>query len=222
MESAALLGFARRLDLLDDDYYLRLRAGETRKRAEVIASGIGYGGDPAALVREVFDRIDAYDDPDAKKIWVECIRRKSSTVLDIACISLPDTPVEPPDGSGQEDAIRSLTNAVLALAHDANERCTIAQERFLGVCELYMESAVAQREAEVLLSMQRGDDHDEGIGKAIEMFAPLVPVLAARLLPGKPGDASEGEGEGTEAAPVVAAPKKRAVKAPATTKKRTR
>jgi len=214
VESAGLLGFARRLDTQNEDFYLRLRAGDTRKRAEVIASGIEYGGDPASLVREIWDRIDAYDDPECPKVWVEAIRNKTSTVLDVACISLPETPQDLVAVSGEARAIEALTSAVLSLAHDAAESNRIANERFLSMVTVLMESKIAETESRMLVEANYAGQKGADMSQAIEVFGGLVPAVAGLLL------AKAEAAKAKEPEPVVAPPKKPARRASAKKKKK--
>jgi len=180
-----LADFCKRVCAITDDpnasMYLRLRTGRARKSAETIASGIECTGVQAfAMERILLERIQSAggDDP----VWIEAIAHGSSQIRDSIKIAA-DEPIDP-DARPLDMAgvVSTLTEAVLALALRAEERADRASQNNMestgAFLRTFQEYAMLKGE---LASADQGGDY----AQALAMFAPLMPVLAAKLSPEK-------------------------------------
>jgi len=173
-----LVNFTRRALNFDteSEVYIRLRSGPNRRQAKKIASGIDLDGqDCANLSRDLMTRCKSVEgDP----VWVELLESGGTEILD--SVYLPN-PLEV-DVSEFENAgsIANLAKVCADMARSADMRADLAQDRLLQMMRISMEFHRTAVEAESNLMIEQSEKTGD-MDRALEMMAPLLPIVAAKL-----------------------------------------
>lgn len=170
--------------------YVRLRVGENRRTAQLIASRIeATGRDPVELATELQDRID---NSGIEAIWVEAMHRGQTNPTDSFRV-----PRREEDNQKEAPADR-MAVVVERMARSADERaagaefrCQQAHERMLDLVETIWTERIKLRELEL--------NAGGGMAEALKMAAPVLAMGAAKLLSGQsdePEDSRDNEQPG--------------------------
>ncbi len=174
-----LASFCERISRETDDdertCYVRLRVGENRRTAQLIASRIpATGRDPVELATELQDRID---NSGIEAIWVEAMHRGQTNPTDSFRV-----PRREEDNQKEAPADR-MAVVVERMARSADERaagaefrCQQAHERMLDLVETIWTERIKLREMELSAG--------GGMAEALKMAAPVLAMGAAKLLSG--------------------------------------
>lgn len=188
MLNELIAGFSQRVSELETDrsVYVRIKQGKTRKRSDVVISGI-HVIDAGSLADELEGRlVSLRPDPD-EKIYVEAMEKGSSHCFD--CLHLkPDDLMDPDDeefGGVQQDAIgaafMALAGTVERLAISADTRASQSNERFLAAMQSTLELQAIAIEAETRLEMVDESAKDGAFNEAAGIFGPLIPAVLEKL-----------------------------------------
>lgn len=188
MLNELIAGFSQRVSELDTDksVYVRIKQGKTRKRSDVVISGI-HVIDAGSLADELEGRlVSLRPDPD-EKIYVEAMEKGSSHCFD--CLHLkPDDLMDPDEDEFdgvQQDAIgvafMALAGTVERLAISADTRASQSNERFLAAMQSTLELQAIAIEAETRLDMVEESTKDGALNEAAGIFGPLIPAVIEKL-----------------------------------------
>lgn len=173
-----LVSFTRRALNLDVDHelYVRIRSGPNRRQAKKIASGIDIADqDPANFARELMTRCRSVEgDP----VWIELLETGGSEVLDSVYLSNP-VESEYPEMEAAT-SVANLARVCADMARSADMRADLAQDRLLQMMRLSMDFHRSAVEAESNLMIEQSTDTSQ-MEKALEMMAPIMPLLALKL-----------------------------------------
>ncbi len=228
MHNLAITAFLNRIHTVheaqDDEgeFYLRLRVGESRRKAQLIHSNISIIADTESMVDELKGYFEGWVWEEGDRCFIELMKARKSNPLDVVAVLPEDVvEIEPEDEVeefAEDSSVRILTEAVVKLAEDANHRATVSQERFLGAVESMVDASIEMAHAQAQLAVNKNEDDPAWI-KAITAispaFGPLVGDIAKKmqekpeikeLVEDSQTRATETEEEKAETPPIVASP----------------
>jgi hypothetical protein len=155
--------------------YVRLRVGENRRTAQLIASRIPASGcDPVELANELQDRID---NSGIEAIWIEAMQKGLTNPTDSFRV-----PRREEDDKTEAPADR-MALVVERMARSADERAAGAEYRLQMANESIM-ALMSDIWAERLKMKEMEMDSGGGMIEALKMAAPVLAIGATRLLNG--------------------------------------
>jgi hypothetical protein len=174
-----LASFCERVSIaIDEDSpgaYLRIRVGDSRRTAQLVASRIEVTGrDPVALSQEIEGRVDALGDD---CVWVEAITHGTTNPTDTLRIPRRD------DGPAKAGTEQHLACVIERMARNADDRASASefrmnqvQDRMFGLITAVWEERMKVAELTLLGSAP------SGLQSALEVAKPVLAVAASRLL----------------------------------------
>lgn len=174
----------------EKDIYVRIKQGKTRKRSDVVISGIEVI-DAGSLADELESRLSSLRPDPEEKIYVEAMQKGSSQCFD--CLHLkPEDLFDRQDeelggypGDAMGGAFTALAATVERLALSSDARCSQAQERLLSALTSILELQAIGIEAETRLDMASESQEKSAMSEAAAMFGPLIPIVVDKLGAGK-------------------------------------
>jgi hypothetical protein len=173
--------------------YVRLRLGDNRRTAQLIASRIeATDADPVELANELQDRID---NAGTETVWIEAMQKGLTNPTDSFRVPRRDD-----DDTNKDAPADRMALVVERMARSADERAAgaeyrlqMANESLMSLMETVFNERLKLRELE--LSSDGG-----GMAEALKMAAPVLAMGAARLLKGPtpPPTPAEPDGNTTE------------------------
>lgn len=179
-----LTEFCRRVTCLHEDpnelWYLRAKVGRTRKSAEMIFSGwIITGDQPLKIERELEERLRAVGGEEP--VWIEALQKNTSQIKDCLKIEPSEAPEQAPGDRSSSYNLDVLCNVLKDVVLAEQRRGQILSSQLM---EAQGQLMLAWKET-IYLSATAGQDDSSDMQQAIAAFAPMVPIIAAKLGEGK-------------------------------------
>jgi len=185
--SEILAGFCQRVSEIESDKvtYVRIKVGKSRRRADVVISGIQII-DAGQLCDELQGRLMSLRPEDDERIYVEAMVKGSTSCFD--CLHLKPSDLEDEDefagdlgGDPMAASFAALSGVVERLAINADLRASQSHERLLAALESILSLQAMAIEAETRLEYAGEEKQRGAMGEAADIFGPLVPLVVEKL-----------------------------------------
>lgn len=189
MQNVAISAFLERVNNQEDfeGLYLRLRAGPSRRKAQLIHSNIEIQPDTESMLDEIQGYFEGWVWEDGDRCFIELMKARSTNPLDVVAV-LPSDIVEmeeeEPEDFVEESAIKTLTDALVTMSMDANHRASISQQRFLQAVETMVDTSIEMAHAQAQLAVEKREEVPNwvtALSAISPAFGPLVGDIAKKL-----------------------------------------
>lgn len=193
MINHALSAFLDRIHTRDDQdgLYLRVKAGASRRKSELVHSNIPIVLDSESMFMELQGYLEGWVWEEGEKCFIELMRARHTNPLDVVALEpadIIDLEDEDPEDYIEESAVKTLTAALVEMAKDCNHRATVSQERFLHAVEVMVDSQIEMAHAQAQLAVEKEETPAwvTALSAISPAFGPLVGDLAKRAQEAKP------------------------------------
>jgi len=225
MISNALSSFLDRIYTQEDPdgLYLRVRVGQSRRKAELVHSNIEIVPDSESMSMTIQGYLEGWVWDEGDRCFIELMRTKKSNPLDVVAM-LPEDIIEiedeEPEDYIEESAVKTLTAALVELTKDANHRASVSQERFLGAVEVMVDAQIEMAHAQAQLAVEKEETPSwvTALSAISPAFGPLIGDIAkkvqatqeekAELIEDQAENPPEPEGSQEEKPPIVPSERK--------------
>lgn len=201
--------------------YLRARVGHTQRKAQLIHSNIQIDTDAESLVEEVLSYFEGWVYEEDDKCFLELMRARKTNPIDVVAflpadvIDMEEEEEEVILEEGYAASVKTLTDAVVSMAADANHRASVSQQRYLGALEVMVEAQIEMAHAQARLAVEKEETPSwvTALSAISPAFGPLIGDAVQKLQDKKPEpvqaieEAPQEEGPTEDKPPIVGTPR---------------
>lgn len=189
MHNLPIRAFIDRIYTQEDveEMYLRARVGVTQRKAHLIHSNIQIERDAETLVEEILGYFEGWVYEEDDKCFLELMRARKTNPIDVVAFLPADVidmdEIEDDGEILEESAIKTLTDALVTLTHDANHRASVSQTRFLSAVEVMVDAQIEMAHAQARLAVEKEETPSwvTALSAISPAFGPLVGDIAQKL-----------------------------------------
>lgn len=203
-----------------DDLYIRIKVGANARKSELIQSNIQIIADAESMLQALLGHCEGWVYEEGDKCFVELMKSRSTNPLERYAFwpsDLLDQEEEEGDDIVEESDCKVLTDALVTMALDCNERASVSQARFIQSVENYGDIFCELAHAQAEMAANKPDESPawlQALSGIAPAFAPLVGDIHKKVVDKQEQKKAELEEkkeeetvtEDTDAPPIVASP----------------